>query len=211
MMTRTGRSNEPSGIMSEEQSKRTPTEGAPEEVAVDARDSASAESEAESGSIEEQLAEAVAERDASRDQFLRSQAELDNYRKRVSREREEERRLAALPVVRDLLPVIDNLKRAAGAARESGQAPDLVEGIDLVLQQIDGVLGSHGVQPIPGEGEAFDPHLHEAVSQIPSAEHPPMTIVQELEQGYLLHDRVVRPSKVIVSKEVVAESSEDSE
>ncbi|REJ71480.1 MAG: nucleotide exchange factor GrpE [Planctomycetota bacterium] len=195
--------------MSEEQDKSTPADEAPENIAENAHEE-TAENDAEASSLEEQLAGAIDERDASHDQFLRAQAELDNYRKRVSRERDEERRFAALPVVRDLLPVIDNLKRAADAARGSGQAPDLVEGIDLVLQQLDGVLTGHGVTRIPGEGEAFDPHLHEAVSQAPSAEHPPMTIVQELEQGYLLHDRVVRPSKVIVSAPASAETGKDT-
>ena len=149
--------------------------------------------------VEEQLQAALDERDASRDQFLRAQAELDNFRKRVAREREEERRLAPLPIVRDLLPIVDNLKRAADAARQSGHAPDLVEGIDLVLQQIDSLLSARGVESIASVGETFDPHRHEAVSQTPSNDHPPMTIIQEIEQGYLLHERVVRPSKVIVS------------
>lgn len=150
--------------------------------------------------LERQLADALAERDANHDRFLRSQAEFENYRKRAQREAGEERKFAPLPFVRDLLPVIDNLRRAADAARNVDQNSDLVQGIDLVLQQIEQTLASHGVTPIPAVGETFDPHLHEALTQMSSAEHPPMTILQELERGYKLHDRVVRPGKVIVSQ-----------
>lgn len=150
--------------------------------------------------LEEQLRSALAERDANYERFLRAQAELENYRKRAQREGEEARRYAALPIVRDLLPVLDNLRRARDAAREAGQAPDLVEGIDLVCQQIEAVLARHGVTPIPAEGQTFDPHCHEAVQQVASDEHPPLSVLQELERGYRLHERVVRPSKVIVSQ-----------
>lgn len=152
--------------------------------------------------VEQQLADALAERDANYERWLRAQAEFDNYRKRVQRELDEERKFAPLPFVRDLLPALDNLRRAADAGRTEGEPGTLVQGIDLVLQQIEQVLGSQGVTPIPAAGETFDPHLHEAVTQLPSAEHPPLTVLQELERGYKLHDRVVRPGKVIVSQAV---------
>jgi len=151
-------------------------------------------------SVEQQLAEALAERDANYDRLLRSQAEFDNYRKRAQREMDEERKFSPLPIVRDLLPVLDNLRRATDAARSANEPSNLVQGIDLVLQQIEQVLARYGVTPIPAVGQPFDPHLHEALTQMPSAEHPPLTVLQELERGYKLHDRVVRPGKVIVSQ-----------
>ncbi len=147
----------------------------------------------------DELASALAERDDNYRRFLRSQAELENYRKRVQRERDEERRYAALPLVRDLLPVIDNLHRALEAARTGGTVGDLTEGIDLVLKQLDDVLARHGVKPIDAAGKPFDPNLHAALTQIPTSEHPPLTVLQDVERGYVLHDRVVRPSRVIVS------------
>lgn len=156
----------------------------------------------ETAALEPQLAAALAERDANYERFLRAQAELDNYRKRTQREVDEERKFAPLPIVRDLLPTLDNLRRAVDAARPVAEAANLVAGIDLVLQQIEQMLGRYGVTPIPSVGETFDPHLHEALTQVPSAEHPPLTVLQELERGYKLHDRVVRPSKVIVSQSV---------
>lgn len=178
----------------------SPDTGAPAEAhhAPQAPASASEAQQPQPG--DQELAQAIAERDAHYDRYLRAQAELENYRKRQRRETEEERKYAAQPVIRDLLPAIDNLRRAADAARNNLQAGDLVRGIDLVLQQVDAVLGTHGARPIASVGKPFDPHLHEAVQQVPSAEHPPMTVTQELERGYTIHDRVIRPSKVIVSK-----------
>jgi molecular chaperone GrpE len=145
------------------------------------------------------LTAALAERDESRDRLLRAHAELENYRKRVQREREEDRRYAAAPLVRDLLPVLDNLQRAVDAARKGGTVDDLQQGVQMVLQQAREVLLKHHVVPIPAAGELLDPHRHEAITQMPSAEHPPLTVLQEVEAGYMLHDRVLRPTKVIVA------------
>ncbi|MFO1096291.1 MAG: nucleotide exchange factor GrpE [Planctomycetaceae bacterium] len=150
--------------------------------------------------LEQQLAAALAERDANYQRLLRAQADFDNSRKRAQREADEERKFAVLPVVRDILPALDNLRRAVDAARPVAEASNLVHGIDLVLQQVEQTFGKYGVTPIAAVGQPFDPHLHEAVTQMPSPEHPPMTVLQELERGYKLHDRVIRPGKVIVSQ-----------
>ena len=130
---------------------------------------------------------------------MRAQADLDNYRKRSQKEAEENRLYRSLPVVRDLLPVLDNLQRAVAAAANGGEAAELVEGVKLVQKQFEDVLAAHSVQPIDAVGQPFDPNLHAAVQQVPSPDHPPMTVLQELQRGYRLHDRVVRPSQVIVS------------
>lgn len=160
--------------------------------------------EAADGSLEAQLEAAIAERDANYTNWLRAKADLDNYRKRSQKEAEEDRLYRALPLVRDLLPGLDNLQRAVTAASTGGDAHDLVEGVKLVLKQFEGVLSSHSIQPIESVGQPFDPNLHAAVQQVPSPDHPPMTVVQELEKGYRLHDRVVRPSQVIVSSGTAA-------
>lgn len=150
-------------------------------------------------SLEAQLETAMAERDAYHSRWLRAEADLDNYRKRAQKEAEESRMYRALPLLRDLLPGLDNLQRAVSAAANGGDSRDLVEGVKLVLKQFEGVLASHSIQAIDAVGQPFDPNLHAAVQQVPSPDHPPMTVVQELEKGYRLHDRVVRPSQVIVS------------
>ena len=150
-------------------------------------------------SFREQLEAARAERDENYNLLLRSQAELENYRKRVNREREEDARYRALPLVKDLLPAIDNLHRAVQAANQTGSADDLIRGVEMVLRQFDDALARHEVKPIAAEGEAFDPNRHDALTQVPAPEKEPMTILQEIERGYTLHDRVIRPSKVIVA------------
>ncbi|MGD9856964.1 MAG: nucleotide exchange factor GrpE [Planctomycetaceae bacterium] len=150
-------------------------------------------------SQEHPLADVLAERDAAVDRALRSQAELENYRRRVQRERDEERRYAALPLVRDLLPGLDNLQRALDAAQHTDDLSAMLQGVEMVAGQIAEILTRHGAEPIVAVGEPFDPNRHEAITQMPSSEHPPMTVIDEVERGYTLHDRVVRPSKVIVS------------
>jgi molecular chaperone GrpE len=140
-----------------------------------------------------------AELEEAKDRALRSQAELENYRKRVAREMQEERRYANLPLIRDLLPVLDNMDRATKAAEKTHDAAGLLEGVKLVARQLEGVLEQHHCVRIEAHNESFDPHLHEAVSQQPSDEHPANTVVQVTQTGFRLHDRVVRPSQVIVS------------
>ena len=149
--------------------------------------------------LEEQLAAAVAQRDANHDRWMRAVADLENYRKRVQKDAEQDRLYQALPLVRDLLPGLDNLKRAVAAAELAGQSGELATGVKLVVKQIEDVLAAHAVQPLEAVGHPFDPNLHEAVQQAPSSEHPPMTVIEELERGYRLNDRVIRPTKVIVS------------
>ena len=145
------------------------------------------------------LATLAAERDDLRDKLFRLHAEMENFRKRVNRERDEERRFAALPIVRDLLPGLDNLQRAIDAARHTDDLSAMLQGVEMVSAQINEVLTRHGAVPIPSVGEPFDPNKHEAIQQMPSADHPPMTVLDEVERGYTLNDRVIRPSKVIVS------------
>jgi molecular chaperone GrpE len=130
---------------------------------------------------------------------LLAQADLDNYRKRVERERQQEGRYASIRLLRDLLPVLDNVQRAIEAAEKTDESTSLREGFKLVAQQLQTTLTQHDCQPISAVGEVFDPNLHEAVSQLPSEEYPAGKILFETAVGYLLHDRVVRPSQVVVS------------
>jgi len=162
-------------------------------------------------SVEKQIESLRAERDAVYDQRLRTQAELDNFRKRARKENEQTRLYGQLPLVRDLLPGLDNLRRTLAAAEKSHNVDQLIEGVQMVLKQFEDILTRHGVLPIEAAGQPFDPNQHEAVHQQPSSEQPPMTVLQELERGYTLHDRVVRPSKVIVSSGPVESESNPDE
>tara|TARA_R110002111_G_scaffold177322_1_gene243387 strand:+ start:22248 stop:22805 length:558 start_codon:yes stop_codon:yes gene_type:complete len=149
--------------------------------------------------LEEQLQAAISERDEAQDRFLRSQAELDNTRKRYQRELEQTRQYAAAPFIQDLLPALDNLKRASDAAENANHVDELKQGVEMVAKQLLDVFQRHNIKAIEALGKPFDPNLHEALQQMPSDEYPAMTVTHELEQGFILNDRVVRPTKVIVS------------
>jgi molecular chaperone GrpE len=150
-------------------------------------------------SLEQHLQAVSDERDGLRERWLRSQADLENYRKRAQREADDERRYRVLPFVRDMLPALDNLQRAVDAAKSSNDLPQLSQGVQLVIKQFHDLLAKHSIQPIVAVGQPFDPNLHQALQQMPTNDHPPMTILAEYERGFVLHDRVVRPSTVIVA------------
>ena len=133
-------------------------------------------------------------------EVLRARADLENFRKRMQRDAEQQLKYANLPLVRDLIDVVDNLNRAMDAARQdAANATALRDGVGMVLSQMATILGKYGCKQIESVGREFDPNVHEAIAQMPSPEHPPGTVAQEVASGYLLHDRVVRPSSVIVS------------
>jgi molecular chaperone GrpE len=137
-----------------------------------------------------------------RDQFLdllqRTRADFENYQKRFQRDLAEERRYAQRPLAADLLLVLDNLDRALTAARQAGEKGPLVQGVAMVQTQLFDLLKRHGITRIEALGQPFDPQRHEAVMQQPS-EAPPNMVLQVLEQGFLIHERVLRPARVVVS------------
>ena len=128
-----------------------------------------------------------------------TQADFENYQKRAARERETERKYAVAPLARDLLPALDNLQRAMDAGKQVGENGPLVQGVAATQAQIVQILGRHGITPIEAQDHPFDPNKHEAVMQRPSADHPPGTVVQVLQQGFQIHDRILRPASVVVS------------
>jgi molecular chaperone GrpE len=166
---------------------------------ADSEDQSSSVPFPEGGGADDQLAALQAERDNFYQNWLRSQADFDNYRKRAQKELEQERQYAVLPLVRDLLPALDNLDRTLEAAAKSNDLAQLTQGVEMVKKQFEGLLAKNNVQRIKAVGKPFDPHLHQAMQQIPTADHPPMTVLQEYERGYTLNERVVRPSTVVVS------------
>jgi len=137
--------------------------------------------------------------DEARERLLRTQADLENLRKRGRRELDDERRYANLSLLTELLPVMDNVGRAIQAAEKSAEAGALLEGVKLVAQQLESVLTRYHCRRIAALQAPFDPHLHQAIMQQPSADHPPGTVLVVAQDGYQLHDRVLRPAQVIVS------------
>ena len=164
-----------------------------------AENEASADILAGEAEINGQLSELRSELEEVKDRSLRAQAELENYRKRLARQMEEERRYANLSLLADLLPVWDNTARAIEAAEKTPDVAKLLEGFKMVAGQLERVLATHHCTRIPALHEPFDPHRHQAISQQPSAEYPPNTVMLVAQEGFLFHDRVVRPSQVIVS------------
>lgn len=134
-----------------------------------------------------------------RDQNLRLRAELQNQQKRVQREKQELQRYAEADLARELLAVLDDLERAHAAAGAAQDAQAVAEGVRLVAERFTKVLGDHHIVPIEAVGHPFDPAFHEAVLQQPSRELPVGTVLEQVAPGYLMHERVLRPSRVIVS------------
>jgi molecular chaperone GrpE len=133
------------------------------------------------------------------DRLLRALAETENLRRRSQREREDYTRYATESLLRDLLPVLDNLDRALGAARTATNPSGLVEGVELIQRELLRVLERAGVTRYSAVGQPFDPTRHEAIARLVSVEHAPDTVVSETAPGYLLHDRVLRPALVAVA------------
>ncbi len=145
------------------------------------------------------VAEAQAEATKLRDQLLRSVAELDNVRKRGRREADDARRAGREEILRDLLPVFDNLERALASAQKAEDVKAVAEGLGMVHRQFLDTLGRVGISRVPGVGASFDPAIHEAIQQVVSAEHAPGTILAEVQPGYMQGDRLVRAAMVVVA------------
>jgi molecular chaperone GrpE len=182
----------------EEDREKEPEDEAPKAVA----DRNSAQDTANPlKAVEEKLAAAEEKAKDHHDRMLRMAAELENYKKRTSRELEDMRKYATENLMRQLLDVVDNLERAiASAPADSAGDQSVVDGVALTLAEITKILEKHSVTPITALGEPFDPAFHQAMSQQESSDQPPNTVVQEFQKGYLMHDRLLRPAMVVVSK-----------
>ena len=151
-----------------------------------------------------ELKRVLAELDDSKDRFARRQADFENFRKRVERERADSYNRAAADLVAKLLPVLDNLGRALDTeasveATESDEFRHFLSGVDLICKQLSGVLETLGVKPVPAVGEHFDPHVHEAVVTEETDDYEPDTVMQEIVRGYRLGDKLLRPALVKVA------------
>ncbi len=137
--------------------------------------------------------------DEANGRALKAQAELENFRRRLRSDYEDQLRFASLPLVSDILQVRDNLVRALEAVAATGSIEGLRDGVAIVVKQFDDILGKYSVTPIEAIGQAFDPNVHQAISQMSSDTHPEGVVAHVAVTGFLMHDRVVRPSQVVVS------------
>jgi len=177
-----------------EEEPEAPPPGSEEE---DPAPSGPAGPQEEVGAEPTELERALAAAEESQDRYLRTAAELDNFRKRTVRIRSETRDDTLRDVLLQVAPLLDNFRRALGQEAQDPEA--LRQGIEIIFQQFNDILAGYGLEEIAAQGQAFDPNLHEAMMQVPSEEHPPGTVMQEMEKGYRLNGRVVRPSRVVVS------------
>lgn len=153
----------------------------------------------------EELEALRAERDEMRDRYMRALADAENSRKRADRDRREAEQYGGSRLARDLLPVYDNLKRAleAASAETREQAAALIEGVELTLKELTNVMSKHGVTPIsPAPGDAFDAQVHQAMFEAPVPGTKAGEIIQVMAEGFMLHDRLLRPAQVGVSSNV---------
>ena len=172
-----------------------------EEVAADSQE----EAEPEADRLAE-LKATRAEVAANYDRYVRAVAELDNYRKRTVRMRAETRDETLRDVLLQVAPILDNLRRAL--RQETQEAELLKQGVELICGQFNDVLKGYGLAEIEAVGQPFDPEVHEALAEVPDDEHAPGTVIEEMEKGYKLNDKVVRYARVVVSK-ASAESAEN--
>ncbi len=139
-----------------------------------------------------------------REQLLRVSAELENVRKRTQRELEEQQKYAEQKLLTDLLPIVDGLRQAIDAAEIAGDSAEMIRGVQLIYGQLLQVLAQHHCQAIGKPGEPFDPYRHEAVRKVYAPDEPPDTVLDVVQLGFQLHDRVLRPAKVLVCSPPVA-------
>lgn len=173
---------------------------------IDPDEAAGAEEGASSASasveaLTERLTVAEAEGARLKNEYLRALAETENVRKRAARDRQEAGQYAIAGFARDLLSVADNLQRALASVDARAKAADpalqaLTSGVEMTEKELLSVLERHGVKPIPAMGQVFDPHVHEALYEVPDPTVPHGTVVQEAQTGYTLHDRTLRPARV---------------
>jgi molecular chaperone GrpE len=183
----------------QEQAQATPQE-MPSEPTGEPAAADVAELEARLRALEEENALLKQQLAEKQDSLLRALADFDNFRRRTRQEMEEIRRIALEEFLRSLLRVMDNFERAMQAAEESRSFEKLMEGVQLTYRQLQSLLREAGVQPIEAVGKPFDPNFHEAVQRVESPEHPDETVLEEVERGYMIQSRVLRPSRVKVVK-----------
>ena len=149
---------------------------------------------------------------AQQDRYLRLAAEFENYKRLAQRDQRESARFANENLLKDLLPIIDNLERAVSFAKDGHNQGGLIKGVELTLKQFNETLEKYSVKRITSIGERFDPSRHEAVARVDSRNAPEATVLQEHQPGYLLHERILRPSMVTVAAApIIRESVPETE
>ncbi|GIP48247.1 nucleotide exchange factor GrpE [Paenibacillus sp. J53TS2] len=182
----------------QEDLQQTPEPDARQEEVVDEPQIAAEEVTADAGASAE-LEKLRAESEDYQQRLLRTQADFDNFRRRTVKEKEELGKYASAKLITELLPVIDNFERALSSSGESTDANSYIKGVEMIFRQLEGVLKAEGLIPMEAEGQPFNPEFHQAIMQVESDEHEEGIVVEVVQKGYLLKDKVLRPAMVKVS------------
>lgn len=142
-----------------------------------------------------------------KEMWMRTAADFDNFRKRSRKEVEDARRNGREELLKELLPVFDNLERAIQSAQRATDVKGVSDGLSMILKQFEATLGRASITKVPTTGTAFDPAMHEAIQQVETDEHPPGTVVAEVQPGYAQGDKLIRAAMVVVAKPKATESN----
>lgn len=189
---------EEQSFAAEEQQEQTATVEEEQELVNEA---GAAEAQADEMAEQEQgeLARLKAEAEESQTRLLRAQADFDNFRRRTQKEKEELGKYASMKLVTELIPVIDNFERAMATVPEGPETESFAKGIQMIFRQLETVLGNEGLTAMETVGQPFNPEFHQAIMQVESDEHDEGIVVEEVQKGYMLKDKVLRPAMVKVS------------
>ncbi len=176
------------------------TDGGAETVGGEKAGASEAEALTTEALLELELQKARDEAGRTKEQLLRTAADFDNFRKRARKDIEEADRRGKEDAVRELLPVVDNLERAVGAAQGATDIAAIVDGVRMVLKLFDDQASRLGLSKVKAVGERFDPAIHDAIQQVETDEHPPGTVISEVVAGYRLGEKLLRPAMVVVAR-----------
>ncbi|MEK3881639.1 nucleotide exchange factor GrpE [Paenibacillus sp. PL2-23] len=165
----------------------------------EAAESQDAAPEAEQAATDSRYDELVKQAEEAQQRYLRAQADFDNFRRRTMKEKEELGQYASMKLVGQLLPVVDNFERAMAAASSNSDYESLAKGVDMIFRQLSGTLDAEGLKPIQSVGEPFNPEFHQAIMTVESDEYEEGIVVEEVQKGYMLKEKVLRPAMVKVS------------
>lgn len=179
-------------------SRRTP-DSQEADVDSDSRETPVADLEADPDPVDP-LEAAQADAQRFKDQWMRTAADFDNFRKRARREIDDARKGGREDLLRELLPVFDNLERALASAQRASDIKGVAEGLGMVMKQFETTLGRVNIQKVPSVGHPFDPSMHEAIQQVETDDHPAGQVVAEVQPGYMQGDKLVRAAMVVVAK-----------
>ena len=181
-----------------------------EELGIPDRELGEVDEETETDdTLKDELKRIKEEAKDNHDRYLRTLAEFENFKKRIIREKEDYLKYANEELIKQILPIVDNLERAIMHSNENSDSESVIEGVEMIHNQLLETLGKFGVSPVEAIDKPFDPNFHEAMMQVETDESPPNTVVTEIARGYTLNDRLLRPSLVAVSKSSTKDGHEE--